>query len=248
VHSIHPAHGRQAGGTKITISGDDFGFHRPKEGTLVASVGGRKCTKTVWKSNTEVECVIPEGSGSCKAVTVSVGSGDSEVSQSNTLWRYEDPADAVKTHVVRLNPGNFDEIVNGDKPVMMNFCTRGCEVCQALKPVYEEIARMLQCKNIVIASVRADQHPALAKRFSLKDTFPRILFFNEGRSTPSSEFNGKLTAENLLGFMARQMHLGARVDDTVDALKPSGLIDGFVNTPNTGMKRCSNMATQKIKA
>ena len=247
VKSVHPSHGRPSGGTKITILGTDFGFRRPAKGTLVASVGGRKCAETIWKSNTELLCVAPEGSGSCKAVTVRVGRSESEVSQSNTLWRYEDPSDAAMTHVIRLNPSNFDEIVNGDRAVMVNFCTRGCEVCQSLKPVYEEIARMLQCKSVVIASVRADQHPSLAKRFSLKDTFPRMLFFSEGRTTPSAEFHGKLVAENLLGFMARQMRLGASSgDEPVNALNPSGVVDGFVDSPNQGMKRCSNMASEKI--
>jgi thioredoxin 1 len=248
VANIQPAHGKPVGGTKVVIQGKDFGFRRPVPGALVASIGGRKCLKTTWKSDSEVECVAPEGTGSCKAVTVRVGARDSQVSASNTLWHYEDAPDATKTHVLRLNPGNFDEIVNGDRPVMINFCTRGCEVCQKLKPVYEEIARMLTCKSVVIATVRVDQHPSLAKRFSLKDTFPRMLFFSEGRTTPSAEFNGKLVAENILGFMARQMRLGAAAEDEpVNALKP--VVDGFVvGQPNQGMKRCSKMETVQVNS
>jgi len=248
VANIQPAHGKPVGGTKVVIQGKDFGFRRPVPGALVASIGGRKCLKTTWKSDSEVECVAPEGTGSCKAVTVRVGARDSQVSASNTLWHYEDAPDATKTHVLRLNPGNFDEIVNGDRPVMINFCTRGCEVCQKLKPVYEEIARMLTCKSVVIATVRVDQHPSLAKRFSLKDTFPRMLFFSEGRTTPSAEFNGKLVAENILGFMARQMRLGAGAEDEpVNALQP--VVDGFVvGQPNQGMKRCSKMETVQVNS
>lgn len=243
---IQPAHGKPSGGTKIVIKGRDFGSRRPKQGTLVASVGGHQCQKTKWVSDTEVECVSPEGSGSCKAVTVRVGRRDSQVSAANTFWHYEDAGEASKSHVVKLNAGNFDEIVNGDRPVMINFCKRGCEFCQAAKPIYEEIARMLKCKSVVLASVRVDKFLSLAKRFSLKESFPRMLFFGEGRTTPSSEFNGKFVAENLLGFMAKQMRIGAKVEEPVDVLKPDGLVDGYVDTPNAGMKRCSNMKPVQV--
>jgi large repetitive protein len=248
VSAIKPSHGKMLGGTVIRITGKQFGGSRPAPGQLTAMVGGKKCQSTKWISDTEVECVAPEGAGACKAVQVRVGAVASQVSPANTLWHYEDPAESAKSYVVKLNPGNFDEIVNGDHPVLIKFCTRECEHCQALKPVYEEIARMLKCKNVVLASVRVDKHPSLAKKFNLKD-FPRLLWFSEGRTTPTAEFQGKLVAENMLGWMANMMGITNNVNsDAVDATRPDGLADGLIDgNHQTGIKRCKKMQSVKVQ-
>lgn len=204
VRGAVPSHGNKVGGQRIIIKGSDFGSRRPKQGSLVATIGGKACQKTKWISDSEVECVVPEGEGACKAIQVRVGKKESQISHVNTMWHYDNPADAEKSFVQDLDENNFDKIVNGDSPVLIKFCTPKCEHCRALKPIYKELARLLKCKKVVIAAVRADTHPALAKRFGLND-YPRLLWFPEGRTLPQGEFQGNAKAEYLLGWLAKQM-------------------------------------------
>lgn len=107
---------------------------------------------------------------------------------------------------------------------------------------------MLKCKNVVLASVRVDKHPSLAKKFNLKD-FPRLLWFSEGRTTPTAEFQGKLVAENMLGWMANMMGITNNVNsDAVDATRPDGLADGLIDgNHQTGIKRCKKMQSVKVQ-
>lgn len=241
-----PNHGNKVGGQRIIIKGRDFGSRRPKKGDLVASVGGKACQKTKWISDSEVECVVPEGEGACKAIQVRVGKKDSQVSRINTMWHYDNPADAEKSFVQDLDENNFDKIVNGDSPVLIKFCTPKCEHCRALKPIYKELARLLKCKKVVIAAVRADTHPALAKRFALND-FPRLLWFPEGRTQPQGEFQGNAKAEYLLGWLANQMGVKNQLYGNgkvpVDATQPQDqerpLAGGLIGAVQSGMKRCS---------
>jgi thiol-disulfide isomerase/thioredoxin len=246
VGSSVPNHGNKVGGQRIIIKGRDFGSRRPKKGDLVASVGGKACQKTKWISDSEVECVVPEGEGACKAIQVRVGKKDSQVSRVNTMWHYDNPADAEKSYVQDLDENNFDKIVNGDSPVLIKFCTPKCEHCRALKPIYKELARLLKCKKVVIAAVRADTHPALAKRFALND-FPRLLWFPEGRTQPQGEFQGNAKAEYLLGWLANQMGVKNQLYGNgkvpVDATQPQDqerpLAGGLIGAVQSGMKRCS---------
>jgi len=246
VRGAVPSHGNKVGGQRIIIKGSDFGSRRPKQGSLVATIGGKACQKTKWISDSEVECVVPEGEGACKAIQVRVGKKESQISHVNTMWHYDNPADAEKSFVQDLDENNFDKIVNGDSPVLIKFCTPKCEHCRALKPIYKELARLLKCKKVVIAAVRADTHPALAKRFGLND-YPRLLWFPEGRTLPQGEFQGNAKAEYLLGWLAKQMGVPNQLYGTgkepVEATQPldeveKPLAGGLIGAVQSGMKRC----------
>ena len=247
-----PNHGPKIGGQRIIIKGTDFGSRRPKQGDLVASIGGKPCRSTKWISDSQVECVVPEGEGACKAVQVRVGKRDTQISRVNTMWHYDNPADADKNFVQELDENNFDKIVNGDSPVLIKYCTPKCEHCRALKPIYKELARLLKCKKVIIASVRADTHPSLAKRFGLND-YPRLLWFPEGRTLPQAEYQGDAKAEYLIGWLANQMGVKNQLYGNgkvpVDATKPQdeenpSLAGGLIGAVQSGMKRCGAKKTE----
>ena len=108
------------------------------------------------------------------------------------------------TAVKHLNADNFDAIVNGAVPVVVQFCAPWCPHCKRFKNSYEELAKLMQCKALVVATVDASKHAALAQRFGIED-FPRILWFPKGRTTPLTEYAGVLSAEHMIGWIARRM-------------------------------------------
>jgi len=80
---------------------------------------------------------------------------------------------------IELNEANFDhEVIQSNKPVVVDFWSEWCGPCKMLAPALDEIARDLQ-GQAVIAKVNVDEQPALAARFDIQ-SIPTLLYFNGG--------------------------------------------------------------------
>lgn len=164
----------------------------------------------MWESDTKLKCTVPaEGvpkpgeDSSCMSVRVRVGPGKEQISKRNAKWRYEHQVSSDQSHSVELTPSNVDQVVTGDRPVMIKLCSPNCEQCRKLKHPWNEVARLLKCKKVLVATVRGDRHPALLERFGVKD-YPRIVWIPEGLTMPSKEYTGVFSAERIIGWVARQ--------------------------------------------
>jgi hypothetical protein len=210
VTSVRPTHGSRTGGSVVTITGAGFGVTVPPKGALTALIGGVPCQDTVWESDTKLKCTVPaEGvpkpgeDASCMSVRVRVGPGKEQISKRNSKWRYEHQVSKDQTHSVELTPANVDQVVTGDRPVMIKLCSPNCEQCRKLQHPWNEVARLLKCKQVLVATVRGDRYPTLLERFGVQD-YPRIVWIPEGLTTPSKEYTGVLSAERIIGWVARQ--------------------------------------------
>ena len=72
-----------------------------------------------------------------------------------------------------------------------------------MKHAWNEMARLMQCKNIIVGTIRGDLYPQLMERYAI-DEYPRIVWFTEGRTTPTKEYTGLFSAERMVGWIARQ--------------------------------------------
>lgn len=70
IAAVSPVSGATSGGFSTTISGNGFGSN----GTV--TIGGRSCTATSW-SDTEIECIVPEGQGANLPLIVTNDLGES---------------------------------------------------------------------------------------------------------------------------------------------------------------------------
>ena len=78
---------------------------------------------------------------------------------------------------IELNEANFDhEVIQSNKPVVVDFWSEWCGPCKMLAPALDEIARDLQ-GQAVIAKVNVDEQPALAARFDIQ-SIPTLLYFS----------------------------------------------------------------------
>lgn len=79
--------------------------------------------------------------------------------------------------VVHVSQLNFDEIINGNKPVLLDFFASWCGPCRMVAPILEEIAA--ERDDIIIGKIDVDAEPELASQFSVS-SIPLLVYMKNG--------------------------------------------------------------------
>ncbi len=78
----------------------------------------------------------------------------------------------------KITTDNFEqEVLQSDRPVLVDFFADWCGPCQRLAPVVEEIAAEEQ--NIKVCQVDIDKQPQLAQKYGVMGV-PTLAFFRNG--------------------------------------------------------------------
>jgi thioredoxin 1 len=101
---------------------------------------------------------------------------------------------------IEITDANFEEIVNSDKPVLVDFWAEWCGPCKMIGPIVEELAGDYEGKA-VIGKLNVDENPAAAARFGVR-SIPTLLVFKGGQvvdkqvgAVPKSVLAQKLAAQ-----------------------------------------------------
>jgi thioredoxin 1 len=78
-----------------------------------------------------------------------------------------------------LTDANFDEVINGNQPVLVDFWAEWCGPCKMIGPVVEELAGEYEGKA-VIAKLNVDENPGTTVRFGVR-SIPTLLVFKAGQ-------------------------------------------------------------------
>lgn len=73
---------------------------------------------------------------------------------------------------------NFEETINTDKPVLIDFYADWCGPCRMLAPVIEEISH--ERDDIVVGKVNVDEQPELAEKFDVV-SIPTLVVLKKGK-------------------------------------------------------------------
>lgn len=81
---------------------------------------------------------------------------------------------------IRITKDNFqNEVVNSDKPVLVDFWASWCGPCRMLGPVVSEIAE--ENPQIKVGKINVDEEPELASMFGVA-SIPTVMAFKGGKA------------------------------------------------------------------
>jgi thioredoxin 1 len=81
--------------------------------------------------------------------------------------------------VRELSDTNFkDEVVNSDKPTLVDFWAPWCMPCKAIAPVIEELAATYDGK-VKFTKLNVDDNPMTASSYGVRG-IPTLIFFKNG--------------------------------------------------------------------
>ena len=80
---------------------------------------------------------------------------------------------------IKIEGKNFEEIINSDKPVLIDFWAAWCGPCRVLGPTIEELAKDYEGKAI-IGKLNVDENAEIAGALNIR-SIPTLLFFKDGQ-------------------------------------------------------------------
>ena len=79
---------------------------------------------------------------------------------------------------INVNKNNFrEEVVNSDRPVLIDFFAPWCGPCRMVVPLVEQIAE--EREDIKVVKINVDEEPDLASQFKVM-SIPTLVVFKDG--------------------------------------------------------------------
>ncbi|WP_207654379.1 thioredoxin [Fastidiosipila sanguinis] len=79
----------------------------------------------------------------------------------------------------QVNMTEFDELVQGDKPVLVDFFATWCGPCKIMAPILEQVEQTEIGQNFHFVKVDVDQSPDLSNRYDIM-AVPTLAIFKGG--------------------------------------------------------------------
>lgn len=75
--------------------------------------------------------------------------------------------------------GNINDIINGDKPVLVDFYANWCGPCKMQTPILQEVSAEMNEKARIV-KIDVDKNPAIAAQYDVRGV-PTLILFKNGK-------------------------------------------------------------------
>jgi len=99
--------------------------------------------------------------------------------------------------ILNINTHNFtEEVLNSDKPVLLDFWASWCGPCRMIAPIVDEIAS--ERADIKVGKINVDEQPSLAAQFGVM-SIPTLVVMKHGEL--ANKAVGAMPKENILALL-----------------------------------------------
>jgi thioredoxin 1 len=95
----------------------------------------------------------------------------------------------------------FQELIEGDTPVLVDFFAEWCGPCKMMQPILEDTSKQLGTK-VKILKVDVDRNPLAASKFQVRGV-PTLLLFQKGQVVWRQ--SGVVPAQQLVKVVENQL-------------------------------------------
>ncbi len=97
---------------------------------------------------------------------------------------------------------SFHALINGEKPVLIDFSAEWCGPCKAMAPILKEVAQHAG-DSVKVLKVDVDKNPEIAGQYQIQSV-PTLILFRDGKiiwrqsGVVPAAYLKKIIAENIL--------------------------------------------------